>query len=225
MIDSPPGTVLLIWKRRTASRDGLDLHASAVDGALQFRLVETMSFARIKAAATSSAEANVILFVETILQRPANIRKLHQLASEFPTVTIAYFGGDPPLAGSPDPGPYLPDSLFTPLGEMLVDLMVQRRELEFARKEEVHLIGKKPEPDLTRRQEEILALMCRGLSNTEIGQSLGIVERTVIGHVSHLLKAMDARSRTECVAIASVRFREKSKRPPLNQSSMKGRTL
>ncbi len=41
--------------------------------------------------------------------------------------------------------------------------------------------------DLTRREKEILQLLCEGLSNKEIADMLFISERTVVGHKSNLL--------------------------------------
>jgi len=45
------------------------------------------------------------------------------------------------------------------------------------------------EPDLhlTRREKEILQLLCEGLSNKEIADVLCVSERTVVGHKSNLL--------------------------------------
>ncbi|MGC9471936.1 MAG: response regulator [Bacteroidales bacterium] len=48
---------------------------------------------------------------------------------------------------------------------------------------------RKDEPDLhlTRREKEILQLLCEGLSNKEIADVLCVSERTVVGHKSNLL--------------------------------------
>ena len=55
----------------------------------------------------------------------------------------------------------------------------------------------KPEDEevqLTRREKEILALICDGLSNKEIADRLSISERTVIGHKSNLLSKTNTKS-------------------------------
>lgn len=57
-------------------------------------------------------------------------------------------------------------------------------------------------PTLTARQEEVLAMMSRGLTNQEIGSALGITEGTVKTHISAILEALDVTNRTEAVLVA-----------------------
>jgi DNA-binding NarL/FixJ family response regulator len=47
---------------------------------------------------------------------------------------------------------------------------------------------------------EVLSLLRKGLSNPQIGKQLCITERTVKGHVTAILKKMDATDRTGAVA-------------------------
>lgn len=58
---------------------------------------------------------------------------------------------------------------------------------------------------LTGRQLDVLALMMRGHSNKLICRELGLAEPTVKNHVTAILRALDARSRTEAV-LAATRF-------------------
>ena len=51
--------------------------------------------------------------------------------------------------------------------------------------------------DLTKREEEILLLISKGLSNKEIARKLDIVETTVKVHVKNLLRKLNLRSRVE----------------------------
>lgn len=51
--------------------------------------------------------------------------------------------------------------------------------------------------DLTNREEEILQLIAKGMSNKHIARQLDIVEGTVKVHVKHLLKKLNLRSRVE----------------------------
>jgi DNA-binding CsgD family transcriptional regulator len=56
---------------------------------------------------------------------------------------------------------------------------------------------------LTRREQEVLDLICEGMANAEISQSLVISERTVDHHVSSVLAKMGVRSRGAAAAAAS----------------------
>lgn len=59
-----------------------------------------------------------------------------------------------------------------------------------------------PESELSKRELEILGLISSGNSNKEIGNSIGISESTVKGHVNHILNKLKARDRTEAVTVA-----------------------
>ena len=64
------------------------------------------------------------------------------------------------------------------------------------------------EADLTKREEEILSLIAKGLSNKLIARKLDIVEGTVKVHVKHLLRKLNLRSRVEA-AVWAVEQRKK----------------
>lgn len=55
---------------------------------------------------------------------------------------------------------------------------------------------------LTPRQQETLVLLCRGLSNKEIGLRLGLAEPTVKMHISSILRILGAVNRTQAVLAA-----------------------
>jgi two-component system, NarL family, nitrate/nitrite response regulator NarL len=54
-------------------------------------------------------------------------------------------------------------------------------------------------PDLTLRQQQLMALVAKGLTNKEIASHLNLSEFTVRNHVHRILKQMDAGSRSEAV--------------------------
>jgi DNA-binding NarL/FixJ family response regulator len=60
------------------------------------------------------------------------------------------------------------------------------------------IAGEKSQKDielaLTKREKEILQLICEGLNNEEIASRLSISERTVIGHKSNLLAKTNCKS-------------------------------
>ena len=54
-------------------------------------------------------------------------------------------------------------------------------------------------PSLTLRQQKLIALVARGLTNKEIASRLNISEFTVKNHIHRILKNVDADSRSEAV--------------------------
>ena len=58
---------------------------------------------------------------------------------------------------------------------------------------------------LTPRQEEVLSLLGRGYSNTQIAQSLHLSEATVRSHINHILNRLGLERRAQAIAYASRR--------------------
>ena len=57
---------------------------------------------------------------------------------------------------------------------------------------------------LSPREQEVVALIARGLSNREIAAALTISERTAANQVEHIMNKLDLRSRAQ-VAVWAVR--------------------
>ena len=88
------------------------------------------------------------------------------------------------------------------LGEKLTEL------LAYALREEAAHPTNLDHASLTDREEEILELISRGLSNKVIARELDITEGTVKVHVKHILKKLNLRSRVEA-AIWAVKEQDK----------------
>lgn len=58
------------------------------------------------------------------------------------------------------------------------------------------------DPDLTKREKEVLSLLVEGLSNEEIAEQLTITHATVRHHVSACIKKIGATNRTQAAVLA-----------------------
>lgn len=58
-------------------------------------------------------------------------------------------------------------------------------------------------PDLTKRQQQVLAQIAAGATNKEIGRNLDIAEVTVKLHIRQILRKINARNRAEAASIAT----------------------
>ena len=65
--------------------------------------------------------------------------------------------------------------------------------------EEMPVKRSAPRPDLTIRQQQLMVLVAKGLTNKEIASHLNLSEFTVRNHIHRILKQVDAGSRSEAV--------------------------
>ena len=88
-------------------------------------------------------------------------------------------------------------------GEALLAPSVTRRLIaHFSRASRVPPDRRRDFGQLTEREREVLSLVARGLSNTELASTLHVSLPTVKTHVSRILTKLDARDRTQLVVIA-----------------------
>jgi DNA-binding NarL/FixJ family response regulator len=102
----------------------------------------------------------------------------------------------------------LPDELLAAVrvvaaGEALLSPRITRRLIEeFASRPDPSAASQAPVTGLTEREQEVLGLVAKGLSNAEIAAELIMSPATAKTHVSRLLTKLGARDRTELVIIA-----------------------
>jgi DNA-binding NarL/FixJ family response regulator len=101
-----------------------------------------------------------------------------------------------------------PNDLLTAIrviadGEALLSPRVTRRLVaEFAKRPAVAVEAAHRLDGVTEREREVLVLIARGLSNTEIAAELYLSIATVKSHVGRLLTKLDARDRAQLVIAA-----------------------
>ena len=66
---------------------------------------------------------------------------------------------------------------------------------------DAHKQGIPFKPDLTLRQQQLVALVAKGLTNKEIASRLNLSEFTVRNHIHRILKQLDAETRSEAVDV------------------------
>jgi len=78
---------------------------------------------------------------------------------------------------------------------VLVEPIVERHQIDFE--------AAKKKYGLSKRELDVLKLVCQGMSNREIAERLFISEHTAKVHLKNILQAFDARSRSEVVGALS----------------------
>ena len=82
-------------------------------------------------------------------------------------------------------------------GEALIDPAVAARLVDALASDH------RPEQPLTSREQDVLALLARGYANKRIARELGIAEKTVKTHVSHVLAKLGVSDRTQAALYAT----------------------
>jgi DNA-binding NarL/FixJ family response regulator len=88
-------------------------------------------------------------------------------------------------------------------GEQLLAPAITRRMIErFVRRPPTSDSARSQLATLTARELDVLKLIARGLSNTEIAKSLFLSEATVKSHVNRMLSKLNLRDRTQAAVLA-----------------------
>lgn len=91
-------------------------------------------------------------------------------------------------------------------GEAHVSPALAARVLAAMQKPATTRPDRAPIDDLTRREEDILRLVARGLSNKEAALELGLQEKTIKHYMTTILEKLQARNRVEAALIARDRW-------------------
>jgi len=67
-----------------------------------------------------------------------------------------------------------------------------------------------PFSELSNRQQQVITLLCNGLSNREIAEKLGVTEGTIKIHLHAIFEKLGVRSRIELMIALTERRRGKA---------------
>ena len=88
-------------------------------------------------------------------------------------------------------------------GDALLSPSITRKVIEeFAHRPPPDVRPTPTHAELTEREQEVLELVARGLSNAEIAAGLFVSEATVKTHVAHVLSTLSLRDRVQAVVFA-----------------------
>jgi DNA-binding NarL/FixJ family response regulator len=85
---------------------------------------------------------------------------------------------------------------------LLAPALIRRLVERFARERAVPRVTGRALEDLTPREVEVMKLVARGLSNSEIASNLGLSKATIKTHVARILMKLDLRDRVQAVVVA-----------------------
>ena len=131
------------------------------------------------------------------------VRKLREDHPALRCVVLTSFDDDEAVAAALDAGAaafVLKTVRGTEIAEIVRQVATGRNLLDeraLARRKAAHA---DPTDALTPTEKKVLQLIGDGMSNREIGESLGLAEKTVKNHVTGLLAKMSFRRRTQAAA-------------------------
>jgi NarL family two-component system response regulator LiaR len=179
-------------------QDGLEVAGEAGDGA--------------EAVAVAERLRPDVILMDLVMPKLDGVEAMRELQARLPrarVIVLTSFGDDDRLLPAIRAGAagYLlknvqPQELARAVraahaGEALLDPHVAARLVEaLAEPREAEA------ERLTPREREVLDLIARGLSNKRIARELGIAEKTVKAHVSHVLAKLGVSDRTQAAVYA-----------------------
>jgi len=90
-------------------------------------------------------------------------------------------------------------------GSLISAIVAERIRAKFAAPEVTRATGSTAGPELTLRERQVLELIAEGLTNRQIGDRLGLAEKTVKNYVSELLAKLGMERRTQAAVYGASR--------------------
>ena len=206
-----PATVLLV-EDDAATRARL---ARAVERDRDFELVGAAASRREGSAAIAAALPDVLL-VDLGLPDGSGIdliRELKRRRADAEAMVITVFGDEKHVVAAIEAGAtgyvlkdgadtYIADSIRellrggSPISPAIARRLLTRFQAPLPRPSRT---DGEDVPGLTEREHEVLGLLVKGFTFSEIGELLGISAHTVTTHVKHIYGKLEVRSRAEAV--------------------------
>ena len=183
---------------------GLEVVGEAADGAEAIELARTAGpdvvLMDIRMPRTDGVAATSQITSRQTAERPARVLILTTFDLDEYVYAALRAGASGFLLKDTPPAELLAAINIIAAGDALLAPSVTRKLIrEFARKSP----ASRPSLDvITEREQDVLALVARGLSNAEIATELFISLGTVKTHVSRLLTKLAARDRAQLIVIA-----------------------
>jgi DNA-binding NarL/FixJ family response regulator len=184
---------------------GLEVVGEAADGAEAIKLARSAQpdvvLMDIRMPGTDGVAATSQITSQETAERPARVLILTTFDLDEYVYAALRAGASGFLLKDTPPAELLAAIRIIAAGDALLAPSVTRKLIrEFARQSPAS-----PRPPLdmvTDREQDVLALVARGLSNAEIATELFITLATVKTHVSRLLTKLAARDRAQLIVIA-----------------------
>ena len=184
---------------------GLEVAWEAADGAEAIELARTAQadvvLMDIRMPGTDGVAATSQLTSQETAEQPARVLILTTFDLDEYVYAALRAGASGFLLKDTPPAELLAAIRIVAAGDALLAPSVTRKLIrEFARTSRVP--SRPSLGTLTDREQDVLALLARGLSNAEIAAELFITLATVKTHVSRLLTKLEARDRAQLIVIA-----------------------